>query len=129
MRKELTITTAVAAALMAAGCDRRPPEWTAQQDTAICTDRQGKRVPDRNCEQRGHGAYGGNGASSAFMWYFLGRNSQVPYYGEAARGGSYSGTTGRSYFRAPSGSAMTRSAAISRGGFGSSAHSFSSAHS
>jgi hypothetical protein len=122
MKKDLKITTAIAGALLAGACQQQPDEWTAQRDTAVCTDRQGHRVPDANCQRQSYASHGGGG--NAFLWYYLGRNSAVPYYGEQVRGGTFSRAPGRSYFQAPTGSSMTRTAAISRGGFGSSAHSF-----
>jgi hypothetical protein len=129
MKNDLRLTTAIAAALLAGGCHQEPDNgWTTDRDTAICTDQQGTRVADQNCQQQRQAA-GGHVASSPFLWYFLGRNSAVPYYGERATGGSFTRAAGRSYFRAPSGSAMTRSAAISRGGFGASARSFGGGHS
>lgn len=126
MRNDLKITTAIAAALLASACGERDNGWTTDRDTAVCVDRQGRRVADQQCNQRvaSHG-----GGSSAFLWYYLGRNSALPYYGEPVHGGSFARTPGRSYFAAPAASAMTRSAAISRGGFGSSARSFGSGHS
>lgn len=131
MRKDLTITTAIATALLASGCGRSDPEpdgWTAQNDTAICTDRDGRRVPDDRCPRQqlaSTGAGVGHGsAGNAFLWYFLARNSVIPPYGERARGGSFAGVAGTRYTRAPADTLVTRSGAISRGGFGASAHSF-----
>ena len=123
MKVELKITTGVAAALLASGCGHQDNGWTAEQNTAVCTDKQGQRVADSNCEHR---TYGG-GVGNAFLWYYMARSSAVPYYGEPVRGGSYNRAPGTSYFRAPAGSAMSRSAAVSRGGFGSSARSFGGA--
>lgn len=134
MGKDLTITTAIAAALLASGCDRKPPDadgWTAQTDTAICTDRQGRRVADDQCPRQAlaSGGYHGGGGNGAFLWYFLGRNSVIPPYGERARGGSFAGAAGTRYARAPANTFVTRAGAISRGGFGASAHSFGGARS
>lgn len=131
MRKDLTITTAIAAALLATGCSEPEEDgWTAQNDTAICTDREGKRVPDDQCPRQALvDGYHGGGGSSAFLWYFLGRNSVIPPYGERVQGGSFSRAAGRSYGRAPSSTFVTRAGAISRGGFGASAHSFGGARS
>lgn len=131
--KDLTITVGVAAALMTGACNSQPQDngWTADKDTAICVDKAGNRVPDAQCPQQRHATAGSFG--SPFLWYFLGRQSAVPYYGERVFGGSYAPTVGRNYFRAPAGSArvapagFTRGASVSRGGFGSSAHSFGSA--
>jgi hypothetical protein len=127
MKIDLKITTGVAAALLASACGRSDTDdgWTATDNTAVCTDRQGNRVPDSNCQQQAvnSGGYHGSGGN-AFLWYYLGRNSAIPYYGERVTGGSFNRTAGASYFRAPAGTGMTRAAVISRGGFGSSAHSF-----
>ena len=123
MKIELRITTGVAAALLASGCGHQDNGWTAQQDTAVCTDKAGQRVADGNCERQRYAGHGG-GVGNAFLWYYLVRNSAVPYYGERVRGGSYNRTAGTSYFRAPAGSSMSRSSAVSRGGFGSSARGF-----
>lgn len=127
MNSELKITTAIAAALLAGACSSQSDNgWkTADRDTAICTDKSGNRVPDANCPQQR--TYGGGGVSSAFLWYYLGRNSAVPYYGERVGGGSFQRAAGTSYFRAPAETSMSRSAAISRGGFGSSARGFGGA--
>lgn len=127
MKGELKVTTAIAAALLAGACSSTPDNgWgeTAERDTAICTDRNGQRVPETNCQQ--HVSHGG-GAANAFLWYYLARSSVVPYYGDRVGGGSYQRAAGTSYFRAPAASSMTRSAAISRGGFGSSARGFGGA--
>jgi hypothetical protein len=131
LRKDLTITTAIAAALLASGCKERQEDgWTASNDTAICTDKAGKRVPDDQCPRQPlAGGYHGGGGSSAFLWYFLGRNSVIPPYGETARGGTFTRAPGASYARAPSNTFVTRSGAISRGGFGTSASRFGGARS
>ena len=120
--KQLTITTGVAAALLAGGCGQQSADngWTADRDTAVCVDKQGKRVPDGQCPQQRVASTGHIGASP-FLWYYLGRMSSVPYYGERVGGGSFAPSAGHSYFRAPSSTAMSRSSAISRGGFGASA--------
>ncbi len=120
MAFDLKWTTALAAALLTSGCNRNTVDdgWTTETDTAICTDAQGKRLPDDRCRQ--HRVGGGGGA----FWYFLGRGRTIPFYGERARGGSFRAVGGTRYQTAPTGTAMTRSAAISRGGFGSSARYF-----
>jgi len=120
----LNLTLVAASAMTLAACDdqpNQPDQWIAQQDTAICVDKSGNRVPDADC-QTYHG--GGGGVGTAFLWYYLGRSSAVPYYGERVSGGSFTRTAGATYFHAPVGTAMTRSAAVARGGFGSSARSF-----
>ncbi len=124
MAFDLKWTTAMAAALLASGCNRSNADdgWTAEQDTAICTDAQGKRLPDDRCRQTRMG--GGGGA----FWYFLGRGRPIPFYGERATGGSFRPASGARYAVAPARSAMTRAAAVSRGGFGASASRFGSIH-
>lgn len=128
MKKDLIITTAIAGALAAglAGCGRRDNGWTADRDTAICVDRVGRRVPDANCGGGGVPFAGGSGGNP-FLWYYLGRASAVPYYGEPAAGGRYTPAGGHAYSRAPAATAVTRAAAISRGGFGQSGHGFAGA--
>lgn len=121
MKADLKITTALAVTLLAAGCQREDNGWSADRDTAVCVDRSGKRVPDAQCPPRTYASYHGGGGN-AFLWYYLGRNSTVPYYGDSVRGGSFTGRPGATYAAAPAEVAMTRAAAISRGGFGSSAH-------
>jgi hypothetical protein len=117
---DLILTTAVASAILLTGCSRSD-DWNTNRDTAVCTDRQGHRVPDANCERSAHG---GGGGGNPFLWYYLGRNSAIPPYGERPFGGSYTRTAGATYFHAPVSTDFTRSAVISRGGFGESAHAF-----
>lgn len=50
-RVQLNRTVAATIAMMLAGCDRSATSWTAQQDTAVCVDKTGNRVPDANCQQ------------------------------------------------------------------------------
>ncbi len=134
MRKQLAMTSAMAAALLALpGCskDNGWEEVVAENDTAVCVDKQGKRVEDAQCMRQAN-AHGGGG-SSAFLWYYLGRNARVPYYGDSIRdarfnGGSYQPRAG-AYSLAPSDANMTRSAAVSRGGMGSRGRYFGSGRS
>lgn len=124
--KDLRITTGVAAALLVGACGSQDHGWTADRDTAICVDKQGQRVPDGQCPAQRTASSGSSGLGTAFLWYYLGRSSAVPYYGERAYGGGYAPAGGHAYSRAPMATAMTRGAAvrsgaISRGGFGSSA--------
>lgn len=127
MRAELKFTTSVAAALLASGCGKVQDDgWEAPRDTAVCTDHNGNRVTDDQCQRVAHGG-GGHAASSAFLWYFLARNAVIPPYGERVGGGSYARAPGRSYARAPVATRVTRAGAISRGGFGASASRFGGA--
>ena len=129
MKKHLTMTTAMAAALLAlpgcSGGDDWNDDVVADRDTAVCVDQNGVRVDDAQCaRQTATGGYHGGGGGNAFLWYYLGRNSRVPYYGDSVReprfagGGSYDRRPGASYEPAPAASRMTRSAAVSRGGLG-----------
>ena len=121
MKIDLKITTALATALMAGGCGNSAPDWRSDGNTAICVDRSGRRIADQSC-----GRGGGSGGGS--HWFYMGRGARVPYYGEAPAAGSYSASPGTRYSTAPAGSAMTRSSAISRGGFGSIGRSFGGFH-
>jgi hypothetical protein len=129
--KDLRITTGVAAALLASACGQSADEgdngWVADRDTAVCVDQQGARVPDDKCPQQRHAVASSFG--SPFLWYYLGRSSALPFYGDRVSGGAYAPTAGSTYYHAPGVTAMTRSAAIARGGFGSSARSVAGAHS
>jgi hypothetical protein len=133
MNKQLTLTTAMAAALIALpGCSSND-DWddsvTADRDVAVCVDQAGQRVEDYRCNT------GRSGGSSGLLWYYIGRNSAVPFYGESvhdrryAGQGSYVPRTGASYYPAPARSSMTRSQAVSRGGLGSSGRRFGSGRS
>ncbi len=127
MRVDLKFTTGVAAALLASACSNSQDDgWTAQGDTAVCTDRAGNRVDDDQC-RRQQAQSGGHVGASPFLWYFLARNAVIPPYGERVAGGSYARAPGRSYGRAPATTQVTRAGAISRGGFGASAHVFGGA--
>ena len=128
MKKQLTMTTAMAATLLALpACTSSNNGWDedviADNDTAICVNAEGERVDDDLCDDDRY-------RSSGFMYYYLGRGSRVPYYGDSIRDkryagyGSYQRQTGASYGRAPYETRMTRSAAVSRGGLGSSSRSF-----
>lgn len=124
MSKKIILTTTLAAALAAtaSGCSRQSgygdDGYYAANNTAVCTDRSGRRVPDRYCQRGGHGM------GNAFLWYYLGRSSAVPYYGSHVTGGSFTRTAGATYFHAPAAANVTRSVAVSRGGLGSSARGF-----
>ena len=130
MKKQLAMTTAMAAALVALPACSSNNGWDedtiADRDTAICVNQAGERVDDDFCDDN----RGGGGVSNAFLWYYLGRNSAIPYYGDSIhhsryRGrGSYQPRSNVSYGRAPVSTNVTRSQAVSRGGLGSSSRSF-----
>ena len=133
MNKQLRITTAMAAAMIALpGCssnDGWDDNVVADRDTAVCVDQNGTRVDDSRC-----GNTHRSGVSSGLMWYYLGRGSAVPYYGDSIRDrrfatGSYNPRTGAVYSSAPPRTQMTRSRAVSRGGLGSTSRRFGSGRS
>lgn len=134
MKKQLTMTTAMAAALVAlpgcSGGDDWNEDVYASGDTAVCVNQQGERVDDDLCGGSRTHYVGGGGGSNAFLWYYLGRSSAIPYYGDSIRDprfaghGSYQPRPGATYAPAPAHTRMTRSAAVSRGGLGSSGRSF-----
>lgn len=141
MKKQLSMTTAMAAALLALpGCssDNGWEDVVADKDTAVCVDKEGKRVEDAQCTRQastGSGTGAGAGLSSAFLWYYLGRNARVPYYGDSVRdqrfanSGSYAPRAGAAYSLAPQAANITRSRAVSRGGMGSRGSFFGSGRS
>ena len=129
MNKQLSLTTAMAAALIALpGCssnDGWDDNVVADRDVAVCVDQNGQRVEDRRCDDDRRA-----GGSSGLLWYYIGRNSAVPYYGDSIRdrrfagAGSFTPRPGAAYFPAPARTSMTRSKAVSRGGLGSSGRRF-----
>ena len=130
MDKKLTITCVVAGALAAipAACSSSDDDWnrevTAASDTAICVDNFGNRVDDDRCDDDW-------GRSAGYYHpYYLRRGAPVPYYGDSVKDpryaayGSYTPSTSATYGRAPASTRMTRSAAVSRGGLGSTGRGF-----
>jgi hypothetical protein len=123
MKKQIFLTSAMAATL--SGCSSGN-DWDgnvyARNDTRVCVDQNGYRVEDSYCGRR----IGGHGGG----WYYIGRGARVPYQGDSINDqrhgfkGSFAAKPGASYSSAPSDANMSRSAARSRGGFGSSSRSF-----
>lgn len=124
MKKQFVLTSTILASL--AACSSQPSMdedgWTSDRETAICVNKEGQRIDDDACDDDD----GSNGMATAAMWYFIGANSRVPYYGERAYGGSTVRKSGVSYYKAPAATQVTKSQAVSRGGFGSSARASSS---
>ncbi len=131
--KNLALTTAMAATLTAlAGCSSGN-DWddnvVADRDTAVCVDQSGKRIADSDCNTRRSGSGVGSAAMLGY-WYYMGRNSRVPFLGDSVNDGTgrFAGSTrpsaGTNYASAPAAANMTRSAAVARGGFGSSGRGF-----
>lgn len=126
MKKQLALTTAMAATLTSLSACSSGNEWEgsyADNDTRVCVDEAGRRVDDSQCRShiRGGGYHG---------WYYINRGARLPYYGDSVKDpkmgirGSATPIAGRSYVDAPAHTNLTRSAAMSRGGFGSSGRSF-----
>lgn len=133
MKKQLTMTTAMAAALTGlSGCSSTN-DWDdgyayADRDTAVCVDQNGQRVEDDRCDDNRYRSYGGG-----FVRYYIGRGAAIPFYGDSIRNSRYSGSyapqAGATYYPSSSDTRMTRSQAVSRGGLGSSSRSFGSGRS
>lgn len=128
-KRHLTLTSAMATTLLALPACSSNDEWDdqtyASSDTAVCVDQSGNRVPDEQCDSGRSHVYGGY-----HSWYYFGRSAPIPYYGESVRDPRYAAhasntpRAGTTYAKAPASSNMTRSAAVSRGGMGSSGHSY-----
>lgn len=121
MEKKLTLTVSLAAALAGlSGCSNRDNlDVRAAGTTRVCADEWGQRISDDYCERRGGGG----------SFFYLGRGAPIPYYYDNIRDARYARYVSRtppggSFLRAPAGTNMARSSAISRGGLGSSARSF-----
>jgi hypothetical protein len=93
----LPLVTAVAASLGLSACERKD-EWEAQGPSRVCTDADGRRIMDAEC-QRGGAAH----------WYFYGGGLPVAAFGQRVYGGSYVAERGVRY---------GSPARVSRGGFG-----------
>lgn len=130
MKKQLFLTPAMAATLASISACSAQDEWSegvvADQDTRVCVDQNGQRIDDDYCDNRSRNYVRGSGAG----WYYIGRASRLPYLGDSVKDprlgitGSSVADPAKSYARAPSTVNMTRSTAVSRGGFGSSSRSF-----
>ena len=103
----LPLTTAISAAMLAsAGCSS-DKEWQASENTKVCVDGAGNRVPEDQCKNQ----------SSPFRWYYISRGGYVPGYYGGVSGGSYvPAASENSYAPAP---AEAPAGAVTRGGFGS----------
>lgn len=129
MNKQILLTSAMAATLIALpGCSSGN-DWddgvVVDRDTRFCVDQNGYRVEDYRCNSSGRtGFHGGHG------WYYVRSGSRLPYYGGSISDpklglkGSNTPEAGKAYGASPAHANMTRSAAVSRGGFGSSSRSF-----
>lgn len=129
MSRRLFLTPAMAATLASiSGCSSGGDDWddgvVADRDTRICINEAGERIEDFQCDTRS-GRYI-SGSSS--RWYYLNRSSRIPYYGgsvyRSGVTGASSAAPGAVYDAAPERANVTRSAAVKRGGFGSSGRFF-----
>lgn len=123
MAKSLTLTASLAAALTGlSGCADDDIDYRATSNTRVCVDDWGSRIDDDYCEQRS-GRIGGG------TFVYLRRGSPIPYYYDNVRDPRYAAYLSRTppggpIARAPAGTNMARSSAVSRGGLGSSGRSF-----
>lgn len=130
IRKQLPLTSAMAAAMLALPACSEREQWNgdvaAKNDTAFCIDQDGRRIDDENCREASNRGYYAGGVRRGNQWYYMGRGSPLPYYGESIYDrrfeahGAFQPRPGLSYTHAPADTRMTRSRAISRGGLGSS---------
>jgi hypothetical protein len=106
----LPLTTAISAAMLAsAGCSS-DEQWQASENTKVCVDVSGNRVPEDQCRNRPLGGI------SPFRWYYISRGGYVPSYYGTPTGGSYvPAASAESYAPAP---AAAPAGAVTRGGFG-----------
>lgn len=128
-KKQILLTSAMAATLTAlSGCSTGD-DWDgnvyAENDLGVCVDQNGYRVDDDYCDSNSSRYRGGH-----YGWFYVNRGSRVPYYGDSihdkrhAFAGSTRPDPGKVYAKAPASANMTRSTAVSRGGFGSSSRSY-----
>lgn len=130
--KKLPLTSAMAAAMLALPACSEREQWNgdvvANQDTAFCIDQQGNRVDDENCREVR--TYYSSGGVRGYQWYYMGRGSPIPYYGESIYDrrfqahGAFQPRPGVNYSHAAPDTRMTRSRAVARGGLGSSGRKF-----
>jgi|GEM_PF-3574176 len=100
-RQHLVIVAGLAASM--AGCSPHDDgQWR------VCSDAQGRRLPDVACQQSNSGGYHGGGGT----WVFINQSSSAPAVGQPVQGAARS-ASGPVSFAPEEG--------ISRGGFGSSA--------
>lgn len=135
MKKQLFLTTAMAATLSSlSGCSSPEDDWgsevTADSDTAVCMDEDGYRIDDNACDKD----YAVRSSGGRY-WYYVNRGNRIPYYGDSVLDprlgfqGTYFRNEGVKYARAPATANISRSVAVSRGGFGSKARFFGSGRS
>jgi hypothetical protein len=108
----LPLTTAISAAMLASvscGPDR---EWQINNNTKVCVDQNGNRIPEDKCGDQPSGT----GTGAPYRWYYVSRGGYVPIYNYPVSGGSYEPSEDpTAYVPAP---AVAPEGAIMRGGFG-----------
>lgn len=111
-RFQLTLVPLVASALLSCGGQRSP---IAPSTTRVCLDEQGRRVDDAECvEPPIAGTPNANPlVQPIHHWYLVPRGTAAPGFGSFVHGGPFDLHS----------SGFHHSGSISRGGFGSSAHS------
>ena len=106
----LVLVPAVSSAMLAFGCSRpqaTPPTATAGDSSRVCVDAQGRRVPDDQCRDDRPTSR----SPSFYHWYSVSHGGAFVPIGGFAGGHSFShGST-------------SHPSSVTRGGFGSSAHS------
>lgn len=90
---------------MLAGCGPSDGQWR------VCTDQQGRRLPDADCASNGGGQGGGYGGGGGGGWRYVARTSAAPAVGERVTEGSTMPLEGAAYAAPKEG--------VARGGFGS----------
>jgi hypothetical protein len=109
-RFKLALVPAVSSAMLAFGCARpqqAPPAATADDSSRFCVDAQGRRVADDQCRDDRFTRR----SPTFYHWYYSSHGGAIVPIGGFVGGRSFS-----------SGSSSQPSS-VTRGGFGSSAHS------
>jgi hypothetical protein len=106
----LPLTTAISAAILAsAGCSSNR-EWQTGDNTRVCVDQNGNRIPEDQCRNQPATGY------SPYRWYYISRGGYIPtYYGPVGGGSYFPASSPDSYHAAPS---EAPAGAVTRGGFG-----------
>lgn len=106
----LPLTTAISAAMLASSACSDEREWQTSNNTRVCVDNSGHRIPDAQCFNQQ------SNPISPYRWYYISHGGYVPIYGGFAGGGSYMPIDSGSYVSAPASAPV---GAVTRGGFGS----------
>jgi len=104
-RFRLALVPAVSSAMLAFGCGQSqpaPPAASFSDSSPVCVDSQGRRVPDDRCRDR---------SPTFYHWY------------HSSHGGAFVPIGGSAGGRSFSHGSSSHPSSVTRGGFGSSAHS------